>query len=549
MGSKALSRILAASTLAGALWVYTRDLGVYGPLMFYPFVGAPAVAGMMGVRAALVRKLGGGADPTARALEVIALGAMLAPGAGYLLANRLDGMPGGRCGLLDASMVATVLGRSWPIWGAVEVGGLVALARHRVSMAPLRAHQLLATVLTLVAAPPLLVLACVATGFETYHAGAGVIFVLPAAIAAGSTVAAWTLRRSFATGIALRRIAATVLILGVPLSLALRSREPVAQDCVSFSTTTTWGLLADVGCAAAPLLAVMLSCARDPVAPRASSEHGYSLPEPIAHPFPSLPLTASALLLLTSWLLLGPMFLLPLVGGPVVLVVLAIRIALERQAGNGPDATARALEVLAFGAIVAFGAGALILVAGLHDRQGDRCGLMGAAAVGNVLGRWWPWWVVGEVLVLVSLTRRRAAVARLRRYHAVATILVLVAAPPLAVLASFATACESNHGGAGVTFLVPVAVAAGSTLGAWVRGRSYAVGTHLRRLAVAILIVAAPMSLALRYRAPLSHNCTSFATTATWSLLAEVGWAVAPCLAFMLHFARDPVSPTAGVSE
>ena len=144
----------------------------------------------------------------------------------------------------------------------------------------------------------------------------------------------------------------------------------------------------------------------------------------------------------------------------------------------------------------------------------------------------------------MALARRRATIARLSGYHAGATILALIAAPPLAVLACVATMYEANHGGAAVTFLLPTAIASGSTVVAWTFGRSFAIGTVLRRFAAAVLIVAVPVSLMLRSRAPLPHGCVSFSTTTTWSLLAEVGWAAGPCLAVMLYSAREPLSPT-----
>jgi hypothetical protein len=268
MARRAVSLALAASVLAGSLFLYTRSLSIWGPILYFPFVGAPAVVGMMVLRAALVRKLGGGPDATARALELIALGAMLAPGAGVVIAMTcLHDMEGGHCGLSDASAAAAVLGLCWPLWGAGELVVLAALVHRRSALARLRAYQAVATILTIILAPPLAVLACVATCFENEHGGAGVTFLLPAAIAAGSTVVAWTRGRSFAANAALRRVVAAALTLGVALFLVLLSRTPLPGTCVSFWTTTTWGLLAEVGWAVPPCLAVILYYSRDPVYP------------------------------------------------------------------------------------------------------------------------------------------------------------------------------------------------------------------------------------------------------------------------------------------
>jgi hypothetical protein len=156
MARRALSLVLATSALAGALWLYTCSLGVWGPVLYFPFVGAPAVAGMIALRAALVRKLGGGPDPTARALEMIALGAMLSPTAGFLIVFCLRDMGdrGGHCGLLDASAATTVLGVSSLFWLAGEVVALVALVRRGSDLERLRSYQAVATVLTLLVAPP-----------------------------------------------------------------------------------------------------------------------------------------------------------------------------------------------------------------------------------------------------------------------------------------------------------------------------------------------------------------------------------------------------------
>ncbi len=62
----------------------------------------------------------------------------------------------------------------------------------------------------------------------------------------------------------------------------------------------------------------------------------------------------------------------------------------------------------------------------------------------------------------------------------------------------------------------------------------------------ALMLIGAGVSLLfLRLVAPLSHECTSFSTTTTWSLMSEVGWAVAPCFAVVLYFAHDPRPRTA----
>jgi hypothetical protein len=263
MARRAVSLALAASVLAGSLFLSTRSLWIWGPVLYFPFVGAPAVAGMMALRAALVTRL----DPTARALEVIALGAMLAPAAGVVIAMAfLHNMEGGHCGLPDARAIATVLGRCWLFWGAGELVVLAALIHRGSALARLRWYQVVATIVTLIVGPPLAVLACIATCFETDHGGAGVVVLLPAAIAAGSTVVAWTGGRSFETGTALRRVVAAALSLGICLFLVL-SRTPPPETCTSFWTTRTWELVSDSGWAVAFCLAVVLYYSRDPVFP------------------------------------------------------------------------------------------------------------------------------------------------------------------------------------------------------------------------------------------------------------------------------------------
>jgi hypothetical protein len=268
MARRALSLALAASVLAGSLYLSTLSLWIWGPVLYFPFVGAPAVAGMMALRAALMRKLGAPPDPTARALEVIALGAMLAPGAGFALALAfLGGMEGDHCGLRDPTAVATVLGLCWPLWGAGEVIVVAVLVRGRAALARLPWYRAVATILTLIGAPPLAVLAYVATCFESFHGGgAGTAVLLPAAIAAGATLLAWTVRHPSATAAALRRLVAAVLTLEMGVFLVL-SRTPLSTSCASFWTTTTWRLVSDCGWAVAPCLAVMFYCARDPISP------------------------------------------------------------------------------------------------------------------------------------------------------------------------------------------------------------------------------------------------------------------------------------------
>ncbi len=93
---RALSLALAASTLTGALWLGTRDLWLYGPMMVYPFFGAPVVAVLMAVRAALVRRLGGPPDPVANSLGIVALGSMLAPSIGMWSWGLWLGQPAAR---------------------------------------------------------------------------------------------------------------------------------------------------------------------------------------------------------------------------------------------------------------------------------------------------------------------------------------------------------------------------------------------------------------------------------------------------------------------
>jgi hypothetical protein len=265
---RTLSLGLAASVLAAVLWLYTRPLWAYGLAFIYPFVGAPLVGGVMVWRRLCVRMLRRGDDPTARAIELTALGVMLAPFIGSLIEFYcLPHADGDHCGLVDASTAATALGFSWPVWGAGELLVLVALVRHRMRFAHLRGYRVLATLLSLVAAPPLVVLACLSTAFESNHAGAGVVFLLPVAMATGSTVVVWTWGRSSAVGTALRRLGAAVVLVAVPLSLMLRLRGHIAQDCMSFSTTTTWGLLAELGWAAGPGLAAMMYFAGEPGPP------------------------------------------------------------------------------------------------------------------------------------------------------------------------------------------------------------------------------------------------------------------------------------------
>ncbi len=265
---RALSLLVAASILAGALWLYTRPLSIYGPLFLYPLFGAPAVAGSMALRATLTRKLGTGTVPMARAVEVMALAVMLAPCAGLLIAFCcISGGVGGHCGLMDGSAAATVLARSLPFWLVGEMVVVVTLGFRRADLARLRWYQALSTFLTLLAAPPLSVLGSVATMYESGFAGGSVTFLLPSAVAASTALAAWILGRSFTSGAAIRRVVSAALVLGVPLFLVLRSRAPLPQDCDSFWTTTTWSLLADVGWVAAPLLAVTLYFATDPLSP------------------------------------------------------------------------------------------------------------------------------------------------------------------------------------------------------------------------------------------------------------------------------------------
>jgi hypothetical protein len=266
MGRRALSIALAGSTLIFSLWLSTLSVGVLGAVLFFPFLGAQVIAGMMAVRVALVRKAAAPPDPTLRALEVIALGWILAPGVGVALMFCSLGSMEGTCGLAGFADVAVVLGLWGPVWGAGEMVVIVALVRRGADVVALPWFQAAATVVTLIVAPPLVVLACVTTWSEIDRGGAGTVVLVPAALATGSAVVTWTLGRSLATAAALRRVVSFGLILGVAL-FAFPWREPLRQTCKSFWTTGTWALLSVRGGTGLVLLGIagLLFFTRDPL--------------------------------------------------------------------------------------------------------------------------------------------------------------------------------------------------------------------------------------------------------------------------------------------
>ena len=263
MRQRALSLALAGTALAFSLWLSTSSAGLLA-VFFFPFLGAPIIAGMMTVRDALVRKGAAAANPTASAIEVIALAWMFAPCAGFALWFCFLPSVHDLCGLADTGDVARVLAPCWPFWGAAEIVVIVALVRRSAAVVALTWYRAAGTVLTLIIAPPLAVIATVATVTETDHGGAGAAILMPAAVAAGSTVVTWILGRSFAVATALRRVVGVALILGVDL-LSLQWGEPHRQTCESFWTTGTWGLVSVPGTAGVLLLiACLLFMVRDP---------------------------------------------------------------------------------------------------------------------------------------------------------------------------------------------------------------------------------------------------------------------------------------------
>ena len=263
MVRRALSLGLSGGTLAVALWLSTASVGIWGPLLYFPFLGTPVIAGMMTARAALMRKAAR-PHPTARALEVIALGWMLAPCVGFALMFCRLGSMEGTCGLAGARDVMRVLGLWGPIWGAGEMVVIVALVRRGAAVFALRWYQTAATILTLIVAPPLAVVACATTWSEIDRGGAGTVVLVPAALATGSVVVTWTVGRASATAAAVRRVAGVALILDVAL-FAVLWREPLRNICRSFWTTATWRLLSvhGTGCVLL-LIAGLLLLARDP---------------------------------------------------------------------------------------------------------------------------------------------------------------------------------------------------------------------------------------------------------------------------------------------
>ena len=263
MGRSVVSFVFAVTTLAGALWFYFLDQGGYGGLL-YPMLGLPAVVVMMGLRASVSRRGRAGPNATAAALQLLALSVLLAPIPGVWSTHYHYGQT---CGLKDGAAALTALGMSCRVWVAGELAVLITLGFRAASLRRLRPSEAFATVVTLLTAPPLVALACTAVAFESERGGAGVTFMLPAAVAAGSTVVAWMVGCESAISVVLRRLATLTLVIGAFVSLAARSQMlPAQHDCVSYMGTTTWGLLADVGVIAAPLLAVVLFFTRDPPA-------------------------------------------------------------------------------------------------------------------------------------------------------------------------------------------------------------------------------------------------------------------------------------------
>ena len=120
MRQRALSLALAGTALAFSLWLSTSPVGLLGTVFFFPLFGAPIIAGMMTVRDALVRKGAAAANPTASALEVIALAWMFAPCAGFALWFCFLQSVHDLCGLADTVDVARVLG---PCCEQVVLGG------------------------------------------------------------------------------------------------------------------------------------------------------------------------------------------------------------------------------------------------------------------------------------------------------------------------------------------------------------------------------------------------------------------------------------------
>ena len=102
------------------------------------------------------------------------------------------------------------------------------------------------------------------------------------------------------------------------------------------------------------------------------------------------------------------------------------------------------------------------------------------ADVATVLGRCWAPVCAAELVTTGALVVRGAALVALPWYEAIATVLTLAVAPPLAVVACISAYTETDHGGASTVVLVPAAIAAGSTAVTWVRGRPLAFAAALR---------------------------------------------------------------------
>lgn len=262
MRPRALSLGLAGAAVAFAFVLATRSLSIFGPILYLPFFGAPVVGGFMALRAALMRRAGAPADPAARALEIVALGTMFAPGLGLLFVACSAGAIPTMCGVGSLADVTTVLSHAWPIGCIVELLAIGALVARGAGLFALPLHQAAATVLTLLVASPLAVVASVAAYTETDHGGASTVALVPAAIATGSTLVTWIRGRALRSALSLRRIvgAVTLVLVGVTTA-AWEGRV----TCRSFGTTGSWGLvsLRESGWTML-LVAGLLLFARDP---------------------------------------------------------------------------------------------------------------------------------------------------------------------------------------------------------------------------------------------------------------------------------------------
>jgi hypothetical protein len=261
-----LSFALGGTTLAFSLWVGSTSVGIWGPFLYFPFFGTPVIAGMMALRAAVVRKAAIPPAGIERTLEAIALGWMLAPTAGCLMMLCKLGMLEGMCGVASPRDAVKVLAYWAHIWGAGELVVIMVLVHRYTAAIALSWYKATATILTLILAPPLAVLACATTWNEIDRGGAGMAILVPAAVGAGSTWVTWTRGRPSATAAACRRLVGVALWVAVGM-FAVLWKEPVRNICESFWTTHTWRLVSvhELG-PALLMIGGLLLLARDPPA-------------------------------------------------------------------------------------------------------------------------------------------------------------------------------------------------------------------------------------------------------------------------------------------